>query len=648
MQRELTPRSLIIGTILAIAMCCSSSYIGLKMGRTISASIPAAALSVSLNRWLKGTSKLEHNMIQTIASAGEVVSAGAIFTIPAFVISGCWTTFSYLETTLIVLIGATLGIVFSGPLRYAMIVEKQLPFPEGIAAASVIEAGCSEGGGGPAGMALINGGIMSAIAACAQDLFGIATEQISMWMRVGGIVFGTSIELSPVILGAGYIVGIGVAIPILLGAILLWGIGIPLYCYKYGIPAEAHGLGAEAVAMLIWKQKLKYVGIGAMIIGGLYSTKTVASSLSSALKTVFSMSSSNSSEKDRGDIPMPYILRISLLISVPLFILFFNGLSKYGIAGGAFYTFVFPALCVVFTFGAAFIAATIASYLTGLIGSTCLPVSGVTVSAILAFSGLVMLCFGAGSSGMTDQHMMTACTITLIYACVVCLSASMGGDNMQDLKAGYILKSTPWKLQLGLAVGAVISAMIMGPILKLMHQAYGIGEPSSPGAMPLAAPQATMIATVIKAIYTGNIEWHATGIGAAIAILAIIANEAISKEGETRIPVLSVALGMYLPVAYTIPILIGAMISYFAKGNSASSHDEKNEDNLFASGIIAGHALVGVMVALILVKSGRNPFKVFVPEQAAMALGIVLFCAIGAAMYMKGASNQCKPIRDLK
>lgn len=639
---EITFKSIVLGLILAVLLCASTTYVGLKLGRTIAGSIPAAVMSIMLLGWFKRTNILEHNIVQTAASAGEVVSAGVIFTLPALVMMGYWDGFNYMQTAAIVAVGGFLGVCFSIPLRRIMVVEQALPYPEGIATAEVLKAG--EAGKG--GKMLMSGGIIAAIISSLQECFHILATEIQVWRSVGTSAFGFGLEFSPVLMGAGYIVGLGIALPILFGGIITWAIGIPLYGFLYGLPDVADG-GTQAAVMALWKSKFRYMGVGAMLVGGLWGVYSILGPIKQAISSSL-QSRRNQDEKverTQHDMSMKFVIRMGLFLAIPLYIIFSQAIKTGHWPVGSGTTFAVTALCVVLAIGFGFVCAAIGAYMTGLVGSTCLPVSGITISGLLVFSTVLLLTIGqVVNFSVNKEFALAASGATIIFGSIIALATSLSSDNMQDLKAGYVVGATPWKQQVMLMVGVVAAALVIAPVLQLLYTAYGFADSlPRPGMNPaeaLAAPQATLMATVAKGIFAGSIQWTMVGIGAGLGVVIIALDQMLKARGSTMtLPVLSLALGMYLPLSYVTPLVIGGLLAHYAARKRGNTEAHDHGDTLFASGVIAGHALIGVLIAIPMAQ-GFN-FKTIspdLPKMLTLALGAAAFAWLGHRVYKIGAS----------
>lgn len=605
---EITPRAIILGIILAILLAASTTYVGLKIARTIAGSIPAALISIMVLRRFKNSNILENNMVQTIASAGEVVAAGVIFTLPALIILGYWQSFSYFETVSIIIIGGVLGVLFSVPLRRSMVVKDRMPYPEGLATAEVLIAGESMNG---AAKTLVFGSLLSAFIAFLQTGFKIAGEQLQYWTRAGGTALGGSLLLSPVMMAAGYIVGMRCLIAFVMGGLITWGLAIPIFILYNSIQLPVGGEALASALAGIQKTYFRYVGVGILAVGGVWSVisliKQIGIAISTSLDAMKEQKKGSLSDIPRTerDIPFQYVLWGILGMAIPTFLLFLYLIhnAQLGLSAPLFWTTV--VVTTLFSLIVGFICAAIAAYIVGIVGTTSLPVSGITIVAIIGFALTLLFLLSGSIDFQTNlEAAKQISSIIIIFAAVVCVAATLSGDNMQDLKAGYIVGATPWKQQCMLIVGAIASALVIPYILQTIFEAYGIGDilprPNMDPNQALPAPQATLMATVSQGLFAGKLPWDMIQIGIVMGIIAILVDELLKRKTKTyRFPPLLFALGIYLPFSYVTAFFIGGIISSLVKMKTKSfQSSETDKGILFASGIIAGEAILGAFLTI--------------------------------------------------
>jgi putative oligopeptide transporter, OPT family len=647
--RQLTFRAVVLAIVLAVVLSAANAYLGLFAGLTIATAIPAAVVSMGVLRLLGGGTILENNIVQTGASAGSSIAAGVIFTIPALVIMGYWPDFKYWWVLGIAGMGGLLGVLFSVPLRRSMIVEDPLPFPEGKAAAEVLKAGDNPGPGLKIlALSASIGGLVKLAAASGLKLIPDTWAQAT-YLGSSKLVGYVGTNLSPALLGVGYIVGLNVGIVVLSGSILSWHIAIPLYqqFFMNSDPALAQSLAtapAAEAAFGIWAAKVRYLGVGAMLIGGVWTLFSLRNSLLSGVKSGFAAARKSTAgtivaDTDR-DLPMKWMLVALLLCTLPL-------LGLYQAIVGQWHVSV-PMTIIMIVAGFLFVS--VSGYLAGLIGSSNNPVSGITISTILFASAVLVLLLG--KSGLAPVGIGGApigAVAAIMIGAVVCCAAAVGGDNLQDLKAGYLVGATPWKQQLMLAIGAFSCALIMAPVLNLLAQAYGIGAATPQHPNALAAPQATLMASVAKGLFGGELPWTMIGIGAGVGAAIIAIDEWLKKTGKRfRVPVLAAAIGIYLPLELMVPIFLGGLLSHLVERfHKIRADDEEGRDRvhrpgtLFAAGLITGEALMGIAIAVPIVASGRADVLAL-PEKLHLNQwwGLLLLAFVGWLLYRTGRKGE--------
>ncbi|MEE5090655.1 oligopeptide transporter, OPT family [Xanthomonas euvesicatoria] len=640
--RQLTFRAVALAIVLAVVLSAANAYLGLFAGLTIATAIPAAVVSMGVLRLLGGGTILENNIVQTGASAGSSIAAGVIFTIPALVIMGYWPDFKYWWVLGIAGMGGLLGVLFSVPLRRSMIVEDPLPFPEGKAAAEVLKAGENPGPG--LKILAISGAIGALVKLAAASGLRVIPDTWAQATYLGSsrLVGYIGTNLSPALLGVGYIVGLNVGIVVLSGSILSWHIAIPLYqqFFMGSDPALAQSLvGASAAdaAFGIWGAKIRYLGVGAMLIGGVWTLFSLRKSLFSGVKSGFSAARKSSggvvAETER-DLPMKWMLVALVLCTLPLLGLYQAIVQQWHVS--------IPMTIIMIVAGFLFVS--VSGYLAGLIGSSNNPVSGITISTILFASAVLVLLLG--KSGLVPVGIGAAplgAVAAIMIGAVVCCAAAVGGDNLQDLKTGYLVGATPWKQQLMLAIGAFSCALIMGPVLNLLAQAYGIGSKTLP------APQAMLMASVAKGLFAGQLPWAVITIGAGVGAVIIAVDEYLKKTGKRfRVPVLAAAIGIYLPLELMVPIFLGGLIAHLVERyHKIRADDEEGRDRvhrpgvLFAAGLITGEALMGIGIALpIVITKNKDVLALPGGSQLNQWIGLAILALVGWLLYRIGKRGE--------
>jgi putative OPT family oligopeptide transporter len=532
---QLTVRAVVLAIVLGMILAAANTYLGLFAGLTIASAIPAAVVSMAVLRVLGGGHILENNIVQTGASAGSSIASGVIFTIPALVILGYWQDFRYGWVLAIAGLGGILGVIFSVPLRRSLIVEQGLAFPEGKAAAEVLKTGENPALGVKVlASAGLLGGAMKLAAASGLRL---VTDTAAAAGYAGKAVayFGTN--LSPALLGVGYIVGLNVGAVMLAGGVISWNIAIPVYGAFFldgnaALAAELAGASAEDAAGLIWSRQVRYLGVGAMLIGGLWTLFSLRRSLVSGIRSGFAAARARGAEglpHTERDIPMKWILAGLLVFTLPLAVLYYRIVGSVGVA--------VPMTVIMVVAG--FVFCSVSAYMAGLVGSSNNPVSGMTIATIL-FAAAVLL-------ALIGRDAAIGPVAAIMIGAVVCCAACIGGDNLQDLKAGQLVGATPWRQQVMLAIGAFSCALVMAPVLDLLAKAYGIGVPTAEHPDPLIAPQANLMASVAKGMFGGALPWGMIQIGALVGAAIIAVDEWARRSGRRwRAPVLAAAVGIYV------------------------------------------------------------------------------------------------------
>lgn len=650
--RQLTLRAVVLSVVLAVILSAANAYLGLFAGLTIATAIPAAVVSMGVLRLLGGGSILENNIVQTGASAGSSIAAGVIFTIPALVIMGYWPDFKYWWVLGIAGLGGLLGVLFSVPLRRSMIVEEPLPFPEGKAAAEVLKAGENPGPG--LKILAVAGSLGALVKLAAASGLRVIPDSWAQAAYVGSskVTAYIGTNLSPALLGVGYIVGLNVGIVVVSGSILSWHIAIPLYqAFFTGsdpqLAATLAGLSAGDAAGAIWSAKIRYLGVGTMLTGGIWTLFSLRKSLLGGIKSGLAAArKSNGGEvlaETERDLPMKWMIIALVLFTLPL-------LGLYQEIVGLWHVSI-PMTIIMIVAGFLFVS--VSGYLAGLIGSSNNPVSGITISTILFASAVLLLLLG--KDGMVPVGAGGAplgAVAAIMIGAVVCCAASVGGDNLQDLKAGYLVGATPWKQQLMLGIGAFSCALIMAPVLNLLSQAYGIGPATPEHPQSLGAPQATLMASVARGLFGGQLPWTMIGIGALVGAAIIAVDEQLKKRGARfRVPVLAAAIGIYLPLELMVPIFIGGLIAHLVERfHKVGADDEEGRDRvhrpgvLFSAGLITGEALMGIAIAIPIVASGRaDVLALPAMFQLNQWVGLLVLALVGWLLYRTGKRGEPSP-----
>lgn len=647
---EITFKAVILAIFITAILGAANTYLALKLGQTISASIPAAIISMGALRFFRKHNILENNIVQTAASAGEGVASAIAFILPALIMIGYWNYFHFWETMLITLIGGFLGVLFSIPLRRVMLNYPSLRFPEGTAIGSVLKAGAT----GKAKMKhLIQGGLIGGCVGLFQTGFKIFSESLPAWSVTGKTLYGVSLGFSPALLAAGFIVGMQACVAMLVGLIIAWVIGIPLYTHFHGLP---QAVGGYAMAMLLHKEHIRYVGVGTMLLGGLWTLVTLIKPIIVSLKASFASLKQVRSNKLAGialvrtehDVPIHYVgigIVIMAICAFFAFLHFFDlpgqplsdGL-RYGISGFA----------AIYLLVVGFLLASVCAYFTGLVGVTNNPLSGLMLGSLLLTS-LILLPFFRHLIHDNPAMVKIAISIVLVITTVVATAVVISGENMQDLKAGKMVGATPWKQQVMLAIGVIVSALVIAPVLELLFKAYGLGgvfpHPGMDPSQMLSAPTAGLISAVAQGVFGNSLPWSDVYIGIGIAIVAIFIDEWLKRRNQ-RLPILAIGIGIYLGPQITIPVIVGGLLNYLCKrvlrrrnGDTVQGRNfvmrAFDQGTMLACGMVAGAALMGVILAIpFAIKGNSNALCLVTENFVPIANGLGLLAFVGLCIFL--------------
>tara|TARA_B100001769_G_scaffold46680_1_gene33213 strand:+ start:3896 stop:5992 length:2097 start_codon:yes stop_codon:yes gene_type:complete len=603
--QELTVRVIVIGVLLGGVMTAANAYLGLYVGMTVSASIPAAVMSMLILRGFKfkDVTILENNSVQTMASAGESLAAGVIFTVPALLVLGIWDDIQWVDTFLIAILGGLLGTMFTIALRRLFIVEEALPYPEGVACREVLVAG-EKGGSGL--IAIIYALLIGATYGWMVKGFKATHAKLEGVGEALGTRFYAGSELSLALLSVGYIVGLRIASFIFLGGVVGFAILVPIYGLFNGFPDGTGMLDTIGVYDYkeVWGTQIRYAGVGAMVVGGVYTLWSMRKTIAEGLSKAFTKGDEDENLlRTEMDLPLDKVMMFCgvLVVLIFLFYWYATGSVVMALAGALF-------LAVV-----SFFFAAVAGYIAGVVGSSNSPVSGMTIATLLFTIGLVWI-VGGLIMGMGQTEMMVA---TMFIAAIVATSAAIAGDVMQDLKTGHMVGATPWRQQTAEIIGVTVGAIVIGPVLSILHDAFRISNtacmanprPEDPTCQDaLFAPQAELIGAIVQGAFGGEINLPMVLLGAVIAVILI----------RLAMPVMSVAIGIYLPLYLSVPIMAGGIISHVLLSSARLRIDgtlegEPSEEANFAikevqdkgvligAGFIAGESLMGVLLAIFIV-----------------------------------------------
>ncbi|ECK7590622.1 TPA: OPT family oligopeptide transporter [Campylobacter jejuni] len=612
---ELTLRGLVLGSILTIIFTASNVYLGLKVGLTFSSSIPAVVISMAVLSLFKTSNILENNMVQTQASAAGTLSS-VIFVIPGLFMCGYWSEFPLWQTFMICLCGGGLGVLFTIPLRRAMVVESKLAYPEGRAAAEILKVAnkdqsSKKGKQGIKEIAL--GSFIAAIFSLLSNGFKLAASESNFAFIWNKMAFGFSMGYSLALLGAGYLVGLAGAIALFVGMFLAWGIFTP-YLSNFEFDSAKN---AVDLASSVWSSKVRLIGTGAIAIAALWTLiellKPVIEGIKEIVKNV-KITNQEKNERTNIDLSLKSIFILFVLMVVGLFITFYSFVEDANLS--IYYQMLFSFVGTLVSVLIGFFVAAACGYMAGLVGSSSSPISGIGLIGVI-ISSIVFLVLGVE---LFQDPMLSkfAVALAIFTTSVILATAAISNDNLQDLKTGHLVGATPWKQQVALLVGCVFGALAIVPVLNLLYQAYGFV-----GAMPregmdtssaLAAPQANLMSTIAQGIFHHNIEWGYMAFGVFVGILMIIIDKILKGTQKMSLPPLAVGIGIYLPPAVNIPLVIGGILKFIVmqhltKKYAKNSHKEEKlasceqRGTLFASGLIVGESIFGVIIAGITVFS---------------------------------------------
>jgi len=632
---ELTLRGVLLGGLITLLFTAANVYLGLKVGLTFATSIPAAVISMAILRYLPGATILENNIVQTVASAAGTLAA-IIFVLPGLVMIGWWQGFPYLTTAAITATGGILGVMFSVPLRRALVIDSPLPYPEGRAAAEVLKVGA----GSREGAAESARGLWTIVwSALASGGFAILTQtklvaaEATMWFRVGAGATGIAGGLSFALVGAGHLVGLSVGCAMLVGIVLGWWIVLPILTAAAPMPAATLAAWAGGV----FRSDVRFFGAGVIGVAAIWTLLRIIGPVIGGVRSAIAASQARAggaiiAETER-DLPIGLVGLVSLGMLVPIGVLLWTVIAGGPLAGSAV-ALIAGALLFVVVVG--LVIAAVCGYMAGLIGASNSPVSGIGILSVLAASLMLVGFFGRSTSPDTTQALVA---YALIVTGIVFGVATISNDNLQDLKTGQLVGATPWKQQVALVLGVIFGSMVVPPVLNLLGSTLGfVGAPGA-GPNALAAPQAALISALAKGVLGGDLNWAMIGWGALAGAGLVMLDEALGRAGRLRLPPLGVGLGVYLPMSVTLTVVVGAVIGAVYDRWARRSTDPEAAERmgvLAATGMIVGESLWGVAFAGIVYATGSDAPLALVGDSWEIpgALGgTVLFLAIVGLLY---------------
>ena len=650
---ELTVRGILLGAILTIIFTASNVYLGLKVGLTFSSAIPAAVISMAVLKMAKDANILENNMVQTQASAAGTLSA-IIFIIPGMLMIGYWQGFEFWQTLVVSACGGCLGVLFTIPLRRAMVVHSDLAYPEGVAAAEILKVGSRTRADGKSESGIkeiLSGSVVAGIIAFLTNGLQVLGGSLSAWFHVGRGMTQLPLGYSTALVGAGYLIGIASGLAMLVGILIAWAGFVPYFTMTEALP---DGMTLQKFAGAVYQQKVRLIGAGAMGVAAIWTLMTLARPVIDGVKESIAGTRMDDTEKGLHrmdiDMSMKSIALVFGITVIGLLAIFYLFVSPESIPPSQKLIFTVVGVGVSVLMG--FFVAAACAYMAGLVGTSASPISGIGILGIIV-SSLVMyaLCSSFGIFDLPGGEKFataTAIFTTSIILAIACIS----NDNMQDLKTGWLVGATPWRQQAALLIGCVVGALVIAPVLNLLYEAYGF-----PGAMPrpgmdpaqaLSAPQAVLMTTIAQGIFSSKLAWEYIYIGIGLGVVLVLIDQLLKRTTKNLVlPPLAVGMGIYLPPVIQTPLVVGAILGYFLNRHLRKTAGAEAEaaglrrGTLFASGLIVGESIVGVLLAGLIVLSvsnggDENPLAMVGSDFADTAemLGLAVFLGI-LALFSK-------------
>ena len=633
-MRELTIRSIILGALITVLFTAANVYLGLKVGLTFATSIPAAVISMAILRLLPGGTILENNIVQTIASAAGTLSA-IIFVLPGLVILGYWQGFPFLTSAAVCATGGILGVMFSVPLRRALVTGSDLPYPEGKAAAEVLKVGSADVAGEEGiaenrkGLRLI---VTSSLAAAGFTLLAktkLAVEEAGTFFKVGSGATGWGSSLSMALIGVGHLVGLSVGMAMLLGMAISWGGLVPWL--TQGLPGDA-----ATIANDVFRNKVRFIGAGVIGVAAIWTLLKIIGPIISGIRGAMNASALRESNQElplvERDIPIKIVAATIIAMMLPIGLLLWSF-----IAGGPIGDHAVPLIVgtVIYILLAGVVIASVCGYMAGLIGASNSPISGVGILAVVGASLLILAWFGRGHPTDSVEAMIG---YALFATAIVFGIATISNDNLQDLKTGQLVGATPWRQQVALIIGVIFGSIAIPPVLELLNTTLGFAGAPGAGENALQAPQALLISALAKGVLGGDLDWNLLGFGALIGVGIVILDETLGKAGKMRLPPLGVGMGVYLPMSLTFLVVVGTIIGHIYDrwaDKQADPETAKRRGVLMATGLIVGESLFGVFFAgLVYLTDSDAPLALVGEGFEGIALWVGLAVFIGIVWWL--------------
>ena len=632
--KELTLRGIILGAVLTVILTAANVYAGLKIGLTVATSIPAAVISMAVLRAFRDSTIQENNIVQTIASAAGTLSA-IVFVLPGLIMVGWWTGFPYWLSVAVIGIGGILGVMYSVPLRRALVTGTDLPFPEGVAAAEVLKVGSGIGGADENRRGLM----MIVWSSIASALFGalaqtrILAADAAKAFKVGTGATAASTTLSMLLIGVGHLVGLTVGIAMLVGLLISWAYLVPHYTSLTPQPA---GMDLGTFVNDVFRNKVRFIGAGTIGVAAIWTLLKIIGPILKGIRDALAASQARKSGRGADlplterDIPIGIVAASILISMIPIAILLFAFAGTDPIASNPTAAII---ASIIYILIAGVVIAAVTGYMAGLIGASNSPVSGVGILSVLGIALILALLF----PGVTGDASTSLVAFALFVTAVIFGIATIANNNLQDLKTGQLVDATPWRQQVALVLGVVFGAIGIPPILDLLNTAFGFQ--GAPGATEnsLAAPQAALISAIAQGVLGGNLDWNLIGLGALIGVVVVIIDEALKKMRRGALPPLAVGMGIYLPMALTLLIPLGALLGHFYDkwaARQANSEFAQRMGVLLATGLIVGESLFGVMFAGLVAATGQDaPLALMEENPRGVPLGIAVFTIVILGFY---------------
>jgi putative OPT family oligopeptide transporter len=633
--KELTLRGVILGAVLTVILTAANVYAGLKIGLTVATSIPAAVISMAVLKAFRDSTIQENNIVQTIASAAGTLSA-IVFVLPGLVMIGWWTGFPYWLSVAVIGIGGILGVMYSVPLRRALVTGTDLPYPEGIAAAEVLKVGSGIGGAeeNRRGLMLIVWSALASAIFYALAQTRLLASEAAKAFNVGSGATAVSGSLSMLLIGVGHLVGLTVGIAMFVGLLISWAYLVPHYTSLAG--AIPPGTSLDDFVGGVFVNKVRFIGAGTIGIAAIWTLLRIIGPIVSGISGALAANRERKAGRAESlpiterDIPIGIVAATILVSMIPIGLLLYAFASTNPIAANPTATIISS---IVYILIAGVVIAAVCGYMAGLIGASNSPISGVGILAVVGISLILVLLFPHATGDASKSLVAFALFVTSVVFGV----ATISNNNLQDLKTGQLVEATPWRQQVALVLGVVFGALVIPPVLDLLNTAFGFQ--GAPGAKEtaLAAPQASIISAISQGLLSGQFDWTLIEIGAGIGVAVIIIDELLRKTKRGALPPLAVGMGIYLPMALTLLIPLGALLGWFYdKWAARTSNPEfaQRMGVLLATGLIVGESIMGVVYAGIVAATQSDAPLALVSENPwAVPLGIVVFLAVVLGFY---------------